>query len=329
MNKDYKKHILITILILLSMILAYYLLVYLFFQIPKENLWIKNCTIKKESIANMITERKIVFTGGSATLFGVRTKDIQEELNIPTVNLAVHAGLQLDYILYRTKKMLRRTDILILIPEYENFIDDGKLEITKVSFVLNCDKEYFSTLPLYQQFQYLRLIDFSKLYKSVKNQLSFENKEKEIGEGYTSETLNGNGDETYNVGNKKMARIIMGPVPIQKEKFVETHGLKVIKEFSPWCEKSGIILYVSFPNTLYLREYEKIEYRMYFKRLQTFLAENNISTLGTPYDYFFDRSLFYDTEYHLNREGAILRTRRLIQLIKNLNIVEAKSLKMN
>ncbi len=54
-------------------------------------------------------------------MFGMRTKDISEKLKIPAYNLAVHAGLGLDFILDDAKKTLKSGDVVILPLEYNHF----------------------------------------------------------------------------------------------------------------------------------------------------------------------------------------------------------------
>ena len=39
----------------------------------------------------------------------------------------------------------------------------------------------------------------------------------------------------------------------------------------------------------------------------------NIPFINKPEDYIFDDNLFYDTVYHLNREGRELRTKSFIE----------------
>ena len=115
--------------------------------------WI-NDTIKiKENIALNIPGNKIVFVGGSATLFGVRTEDIEKELNIPTVNYGVHAALEIDYILERAKKILKPGDIVILPLEYNHLLYDGSLNEVRTRFVLLFDKKYYNSLPLFRKNQ--------------------------------------------------------------------------------------------------------------------------------------------------------------------------------
>ena len=105
----YKKFLLHTGIFFIVIFFSYCILVYYFFKSPDvgDVPWNKFCLEDKISIANNIKEPKIVFIGGSATLLGVKTKQIQQELKIPSVNLAVYIGFQTDYMIHSAKKTLK------------------------------------------------------------------------------------------------------------------------------------------------------------------------------------------------------------------------------
>ncbi|HTP04570.1 MAG TPA: hypothetical protein VMM54_05405, partial [Nitrospirota bacterium] len=71
--------------------------------LDRDTYFLSEITKRREVLANSIQRPKIIFTGGSATFMGVRTKDIQSETGIPTINLSMHTKLGLDYILYEAK----------------------------------------------------------------------------------------------------------------------------------------------------------------------------------------------------------------------------------
>ena len=110
---------------------------------PKEWFWIYNTIRVKENIAHNIHGKKIVFVGGSATLFGIRTEDIEKELKIPTINYGVHAALEIDYILDRVKNILNPGDVVILSLEYNHLLYTGSLNEVRTKYVLFFDKKVF------------------------------------------------------------------------------------------------------------------------------------------------------------------------------------------
>lgn len=321
--KLHKKYIVMSFALAVGLFPLYLGAVYLLANTPNhEILWVNNCVIKKESIAKGIKKPKIVFSGGSATLFGIRTNTIEQEFNKPSVNLAVHAELQIDYIIYRAKKVLKRGDIAVLTPEHHLYFSNGELHKVKSRYVKAYDVEYFQKLPLKEKLSYFYSVGQSDFLKNLKNYLIFDNKEPTDGTEYNSVTLNENGDETSNVSNEKTRKMLLKirPMVIQKV-FTETYALKVIKDFNMWCRENNIKFYLAFPPTVYFKEYDSNEYKNYFGNLQRYFNENAIKMIGSPNYFFYDISLFYDTEYHLNQEGAVLNTKRLIDRMKEANVL--------
>jgi hypothetical protein len=269
-----------------------------------------NYVVKKERIIRMIGDRpKIILDGGSATLYGVRAKDLEEAFGIPAVNNALCAGFDLDYIFYGLKKVARRGDIVILPLEYELFFYDGSTSSFKASYILSNDREYFlHALPWGEKFDYFRhIIGFSKVFKAAKKSHSKRPRPWPLG------MLNENGDIIGNVGKHNLAGL--GPAPAEPGEIRETKGLALIKEFSRWAKANGVTVYVSYANRVYSKDIERKEFREYYPKLKRYLTNNGIAVLGTPYDFFFPEELFYDTLYHLNETGTTLRTQRLIDML--------------
>ena len=285
------------------------------FEMPQSTLWINNSFLIKDGYAKTISTPKIVFTGGSNTLYGVNTIDIEKELKIPTVNMAIHAGLHTDYILHRAKKILKDGDVVIIPFEYENLIWDGGQNEVRTQYVLTHDREYYNNMNIYEQLSMLysvNLLDFlASIREKIKNPVR-----PEIGKGYTSDTLNTNGDETYKNGTKP--RIVnKSHAPFKLTNLKETIGLVRIKDFSLWCKKNNIKLFITYPNTINNKEYYQDSYLNYFSFLKEYFNENNIEVIGTPHDSMYPLKYFYDTRYHMNTKGSKIRTKELINIIKS------------
>jgi hypothetical protein len=277
------------------------------------------CMVKKETLARRIGERpKIIFGGGSGTLYGVRAKDVQRAFGVPAVNMAVNAVLEIDYILYRLKRVLGKGDIVVLPLEYEHLVYAGKPSSVKTSFVASCDREFFLELPWHSRAEYVfSLIGFNKVLKLLRRRWSSRNAQDTQNCGVA---LNQNGDVTGNVGEAPEFEPVE-PLPLQQDGFTETYGLALIKEFSRWCKARGIRCYVTYANSVYLKAYEDERYRTYFEALRNYFIKNDIGVIGKPYDFFFPRRLFYDTRYHLNQDGMTLRTEQLIAMMGEMNLV--------
>lgn len=289
-----------------------------FYKSIKTTSWIHNCFIKKDGYANSINKNKIIFTGGSNTLFGIETHLIEKELNIPVVNAAINAGLKPDYIFYRAKKILDPGDIVIIPLEYESIIWEGYQSKMRIDYILTHDKYFFINYMDYlDQLSMIYSIKPFMLLKSLKETLLDSKNTKASNKGYNAKTLNKNGDET-NKKSLKNSLKYSNIMPFEIIDFKETKGLKEIRKFSNWCKKNNIKFYLSFPNTVLHDNYFNNEYTYFFKRLSNYLKENQINTIGKPTDFLYPLEYFYDSTYHLNTYGAKIRTTEFINILKTI-----------
>ena len=294
---------------------------------PAEWYWIYNTIKIKENIAHNIPGNKIVFAGGSATLFGVRTEEIQKELNIPTINYGVHAALEIDYILNRVKKILKPGDVVIVPLEYNVLLYDGGVNEVRSRFVLLFDPTYYNSLSFFEKINYflkfspltIELSMWSAFWKLTGSKNSLRS--------YDVNTLNQNGDETSNIGNDLIKKKYdeFKPLNIQKIKLKETFGLRTLDNFNKWCKNHNIKFYVTFACTMSFDVYRNIEYQEYFKKIENYFTQHGIKIIGSPDDFFYSKDFFYDTEYHLNSEGMTCHTKNLISKLKDLFSDEIKN----
>ena len=283
----------------------------MFYSVPKTTAWTNNCLIKKENIALSLSCPKIIFTSGSNTLFGLRAIDVEKNIKIPSVNLAVHAGLETDYILYRAKKVLKPGDTIVLSFEYEDILWNGSYSEIRVAQILTHDQEYMKLLSIKERLSLYKNLTFFDISKSVKQKL-----EKVSEEPYHSSTLNDRGDETYNYDSKKIQANMKKVYKPFEIKPLGTRGQDEILKFKEWCDENNVNIFISWPATVYTKEYDTKEYRDFFSALISYFDKNNFKILGKPQDFIFPQSLFYDTSYHLNNEGMTIRTQKIISLLR-------------
>jgi len=81
--------------------------------------------IKKHRAAEESASPKIVFIGGSNLPFGLNSERISDETKMPVVDMGLHAGLGLKFMLEEAKPYIRKGDIVILVPEYQQFFGEN------------------------------------------------------------------------------------------------------------------------------------------------------------------------------------------------------------
>ena len=89
--------------------------------------WVHAMYQYKDYLADSCTQKKIIIFGGSNSLFGINSEVIAEKTGLPVVNLSTHAGLDLDFILYKIQQHIHPGDIVVLPLEFEYYWRDGTI----------------------------------------------------------------------------------------------------------------------------------------------------------------------------------------------------------
>jgi len=293
--KQSKYWIIKTFFVIILLAFIYPVFVYFFFKTPQYSLWIHNVIAKKENSAKSIHQPKIILLGGSATLFGLRAKDIQETLSIPTINMGLHAGLGLKYMLYRaqTQDFLHPKDVLIFIPEY-GILFEEQITQTNTFYFLTYDRKYFNQLPLKDKIQSIYMIKPRDIIQSFKEQLTFKGKEHPPSKGYNSSTLNQNGDETINTGSKEK-KISTECISFPENIDLFKKNILLLTNMRLFCQKNNIDFYISYPNLLFLEKYNLEDYYSEnFLKVHKALKQANLKIIGYPKDFFYEMKYFYE-----------------------------------
>jgi hypothetical protein len=97
------------------------------------------------------------------------------------------------------------------------------------------------------------------------------------------------------------------PEPIEFDP--QADGVQAIRDFVEWSKQNGIGVIATWPNTIYFPSYENAPG---FDTIRRFYESMGVPVAGDPAISLFPANMFYDTQYHLNVEGIITRTRMLI-----------------
>lgn len=330
--QKYKRFLIYLFITFILFGFAYYYLSSQKVEVTDELIWINNSLVKKHHYAD-IKENKVIITGGSNVLFGMRTEQISKKLNIPVYNLGVHAGLGIDFIIDDAKKVLKRGDVVIMPLEYDHFQTDQRVTKLAFDYYNAFDKDELNRISKFDRLDYgfkfaFQVKPFDNIQSIIKSIQNSRNGTPLVENpmGYNSKNLNKHGDQTNHPGVHDLSAF--GPIGIP-ENFSETVGLKMMKDFNTWAKENGISLFITYPNTIYFKKYDTPAYKEYFNSLNNYFSDNRISTIGKPSDFFYDKKYFYDTMYHLNDEGMTVRTTQFTHMIENMKeikVLESESL---
>jgi hypothetical protein len=267
-------------------------------------------TDKHEALQKIKTE-KIIFVGGSNLSFGLDSKKIIDGFKRPVINMGVHAGIGLEYIVNDVKKYIHKGDVIILAPEYENFYTDnfyGEMELVSVLFDIDqSGRKYVNAKQWTHLFKYIPTYSAKKIKNylptlfhkpspltniDIYDRRSFN----EFGDAYIHWMLP---NQNYmpskrNSGNEK----------------VNPEVIVFIKEFKSYVEDKGAKLLI-FPPVIENQSYNN--QAAIIDAISKSLVSNGIPFYVESNKYKFSPDYFFNSYYHLNKNGVDKRTQLMIE----------------
>ena len=278
--------------------------------------------LEKDRLIRNTPSPKIILVGGSNLAFGIDSHMMEDSLHINVVNMGLYAKLGLRYMLAQVNPYIRKGDIVLVVPEYDQFFGN----------FANGDNT-LNTALLYAPDD--RIGDFIKSYSIVDVVLRprAENARRaflhaaaaavgreeqfyppDTNPVYTRKSFNDRGDMIGHLNRKGMNpdSIFVRSLPPLKD-FNE----KTIDDLNRTVEvanRSGAKTYFMFPS------YMQRAYALSDKSIDSLRAKirqkSKMPFLGTAEDFVYPDSLFFDTRFHLTGAGREIRTVKMIDLIR-------------
>lgn len=297
----------------------WFLLVYFNFGIETQSSkWVNDVYIKKESIANNIEKQKIVIVSGSNSLFGFNSKKIEEEFGIPVINSAVHAGLGMKYILYKSKNIIKEGDIVLLPLEYSFYQNNGKPKATYTDYIMSHDMDHFKYLSYKEKIDFILSVSFRRLYNGLRGKPLTPT----VGL-YSVQNINNHGDQK-NTNKEQMTKKNISKVNKLKVDNIHNKNLSnsfksAMGEYINWAKNKNICLIFMPPNHLYFEKYKDDLYVDFLHNIEKYYSTREMHFIGEWFDYMYSHEYYFDTSYHLNKNGVEKRTLQAIEDIGNIS----------
>lgn len=298
-------------IVLFILLLSGVLLIALLFipnnKIPDNSLF---ASYDKHQRLSSITEPKIILVGGSNLPFGVKSKMLEDSLGMPVVNMGLHAGLGMNFILSEVEKDIHQGDVVVVSLEYHHYLSssmyNGEDVLAALLFDVNRDcMKYVSAK------QWIALIPNLCLY-STKKLISFSSKPvNDFEDKFTRESFNEYGDEVAHYG--MVSTIRSKDEPALKSK-VQKKSLRRLIQFKKSVEAKGAKFCLEpcpYPQQQFKADEKSI------RAVADELRETGIPFPVDPELYAYPDSLMFNSYFHLGEYGADMRTESLISILKN------------
>jgi hypothetical protein len=300
---------------LLIVLCAQLVLIYCQLGVPTQSSrWAYEINQRKLQAAAKIQKPKLLLAGGSAALFGIQAELIESTLDYPTVNLGTHAALGARYMLYMVRQVAKPGDTIVLGFEYSTYSGRIKRDGLYLDYLLARDPAYFRELPLSEKFQVAMSVTMPRLRKGLRNRFRPE-RQRPFYDVYDPAKLNSHGDQLGNhAANRPSNRRLYMPERVLMTGFEGKipPTFEAIEPFVRWARANGVRVYATYPNIVDHPAYHTDTARKGLERLRQAYERLGVPVIGSVEESMLPASAFYDTHYHLTREGARGRTERLI-----------------
>ena len=270
----------------------------------------------KQQLIRETQGHKIVFLGGSNLAFGIDSKTISDSLHRPVINAGLHAGLGLKFILDNNREGLRKGDLLVIMPEYNHFFGNTAYGENKTSGAVS----FFASKDEWQSMnvQQLRpaLVGFfnqvpQNFLDGCKQRLHHKGQSESF--LYSLKGFNKLGDEVSHWTLPSGMDMTAYRVSPSLKDFNEDYFLYFVSQVND-LKARGVSVMILPPAVLDARvQVDKASIKMLADRLakeqMPFVAPNSL--------FAYPSKMFYNSEYHLNRDGVKVNTNHIIEVLRN------------
>lgn len=331
-----QKHVLAIVLLPYGWIVCALALFYLGPPLYKPaEYWIPEIYSIKDGFARDLPSPKIVLLAGSNTLFGVHAPLLEEKTGLPVLNLGVHVNLPWPYLLHTVRRWLQPGDVLVLPLEYEcyartaehdksawvcrQFSTWGRQELAFFpwreqaavlarvlpSYPLRLDR-LGQRLPVRPQEELLTLVRTAdRVFSPVPYQADAATLE---GEFFVD------GEPTPAVREMARQGLDYGGQPEPS-----AYALEQLDALMLLARQRGASVFFTYPVSIRNPDYDlsRPAHRRRLEVLEEAVRRRGGKFIGDPALSNMDVRYFLDTSYHLNAEGALLRTLYLADAVRS------------
>ena len=310
MKRFIKKLIVLSTLVILSFLM---LGLFQYFVVGNQYKYSYNASIiDKIHRLESISEPKILLIGNSNVAFGFFSEEIEREFGMPVVNLGLHGGMGNAFHENMIKFGLNKGDIVVIC--HTTYSDEDNIPNKPLAWLtydqnsevlkLIRPKDYVGIIVAYPE--HIRKV-FSLWIKGNGNLAS--------GDCYSRKAFNEHGDIVYRPkgGGWKDDKNFKKYKPFNKN--INHTCVDRLNELNEYCQEKGASLVVAGYPIAY-GEYSDFSVDDVENFQIELRKQLNCDVISDYKAYMLPYKYFYNSVWHLNDEGAEIRTRMLISDLK-------------
>lgn len=278
--------------------------------------YIRAQKFKMDKLADPRRKPTIVILGGSNAAFGYDTKLLNDSLEMPVFNAGLHAGMGMKFFLDDCSQYLKKGDVLVFSPEYDQFygnLNDGQSEMTDAFYLYRC---HYPGEMSYKQIIGVIQNTPSYLRKKIEYNL-FALAHLKTDPVYTLSSINKYGDVTWHWYHDRAHGKPDGHGLDERNNSFNENAFNYMVVKLNELKRKGIVIIMyppAFEQQAYNGSLKSIRY------ISKRLSQVGFSFICSPKECSFTKDNFYDTNYHLNHQGALLHNKHLIGVLTKIKI---------
>ena len=262
-------------------------------------------TIEKEKRLAELLSPRLVFVGGSNLAFGLDSKKISDSLKIPVANMGLHAGLGVEFGLNEAANFLKEGDKVILSVEY-GLTKKGDTKLCSQLVDVNPSAANYLGNSMNDR---LRLIDIN--WQRCVSSLFFASVASPNELVYRRDGFSEEGDMISHLNQPQPANQTDRGKIFYREYNDEINALNA---FIEEANQKGAKVYYTFPT--YMESEYTLNKEVVEQYENLFKSQLKCPIINTPKTFVLPNTDYFDTAYHLNKEGRAKRTDIMIALLR-------------
>lgn len=291
-------------------------------------------TFKRQAGANVTGERILLF-GDSSSLLGMDTPLLAEKAGRKVVNMALHGGLPLNWMTEFALDNARSGDTVVLSLAWTYYFRDFRQpEQWMLDQIVAWDHEYFYGLDAISKARFVAGLDVNSLAFNVASKLRQKRLLHKFPDrrALTATEVREKWDAahsaqpfTYSFLNMSQYGDLQGACGHPEASFssfefpskgLQPVAFELLEETAKRMKAKGVRFLMIPSISLEDQQSSDLRYRETLQGIMAELERRGIDTAGQPDDFYFARSDFYDTNFHLNCEANSKRTLRVYEAIR-------------
>jgi hypothetical protein len=274
-------------------------------------------SIAKEARLHGSGRNRVILVGGSNLAFGVDSSALEACTGRQLVNMGLHAGLGLNYMLEEAAHGPRPGDLVVIIPEYEHFFSDHTDGPTLLSLV------QFNPLAARYLRDLKQWLTLGQVIAEINNRKWLHTMYLRITHPeppgstpfYSAHRFNEEGDFIGHMGRPS-------PAPVVATKLGETfnhHAVVSIARFCSNMRAAGVDCVVVYPTIM---QSYWVNNRHQIEQVDAQLTALRV-VMTKPEQWIYPDASFYDAIYHLNWTARQTRTEQFCTVLAKVSRIES------